>query len=298
MPGKRHDGEPVCGCRQADVCCVALTVGQLSQERVRELAEEIWAGSTGGMLPAGTIPDPRRSRPGASAQAAYRRHRQLEREAWRPGWAWRAGAACAAAAATGVLIGVTMGAWLGWRAALLVALLTGWRLRFRPSARARVWRRQAALQRRTAGVLVALEHEGYLVLHDIMLPGWPASLDHLVVGTTGAWVVKSWQPGWLPLLPKSTSRWRARGGSTGMLRGLRGEAAAVADALASDTAMSVRPLLCTHGRLRPAGRRLVQEIPVAGPRQLADVVRHGSRVQRSEVEQATARALEVLRPAV
>jgi hypothetical protein len=171
MPGKRHDGEPGCGCHQGDVRCVALTVGQLSQERVRELAEEIWAGSTGEMLPAGPMPDPRRSRPGASAQAAYRRHRQLEREAWRPRWAWRAGAACAAAAATGVLIGVTMGAWLGWRAALLVGLLTGWRLRFRPSARARVWRRQAALQRRTAGMLAALEHEGYLVLHDITLPG-------------------------------------------------------------------------------------------------------------------------------
>jgi len=153
-----------------------------------------------------------------------------------------------------------------------------------------VWRRQAALQRRTAGVLVALEHEGYLVLHDITLPGWPASLHHLVVGATGAWVVKSWQPGWLALLPKSTSRWRARGGSTGMLRGLRGEAAAVADALASNTAMSVRPLPCTHGGLRPAGRRLVHGIPVAGPRQLADIVRQGSRVQRGEVEQATARA--------
>jgi hypothetical protein len=298
MPGKRNDGEPVCGCHQGDVRCVALTVGQLSQERVRELAEEIWAGSTGEMLPTGPMPDPRRSRPGASAQAAYRRHRQLEREAWRPRWAWRAGAACAAAVATGVLIGVTLGAWLGWRAALLVGLLTGWRLRFRPSARARVWRRQAALQRRTAGVLVALEHEGYLVLHDITLPGWPASLDHLVVGATGAWVVKSWQPGWLPLLPKSTSRWRAHGGSTGMLRGLRGEGAAVAEALASDTAMSVRPLLCTHGGLRPAGRRLVQGIPVVGPRRLADIVRHGSRVQRGEIEQATARALEVLRPAV
>jgi hypothetical protein len=37
---------------------------------------------------------------------------------------------------------------------------------------------------------------------------------------------------------------------------------------------------------------------VATPRQLADAVRHGSRVQRGEVERATARALEVLRPAV
>jgi hypothetical protein len=94
-----------------------------------------------------------------------------------------------------------------------------------------------------------------------------------VVGATGAWVVKSWQPGWLPLLPKSTSLWRACGGSTSMPRGLRGEAAAVADALASDTAVSVRPLLCTYWGLRLAGRRLVQGIPVARPRQLTDIVR-------------------------
>ena len=60
MPGKRHDGEPVCGCHQGDVRCVALTVGQLSQERVRELAEEIWAGSTGEMLPAGVTRQRRR----------------------------------------------------------------------------------------------------------------------------------------------------------------------------------------------------------------------------------------------
>jgi hypothetical protein len=297
MPGKRHEGEPVCGCDQADVNCVALKVQQLSQERVRELAEEIWAGSTGGMLPAGPIPDPRSSRPGASAQAAYRRRRQLEREAWRPRWAWRAGAACAAAA-TGVLIGVTMGAWLGWRVALLVGLVAGWRLRFRPSARARVWRRQAALQRCTAGMLVALEHEGYLVLHDITLPGWPASLDHLVVGSTGVWVVKSWQPGWLAVLRKSTSPWRTRGGSAGMLRGLRGEAAAVAEALADDASISVRPLLCVYRGLRPAVCWSTQGITVATLRQLADVVRHGARVQREEVQQATARALEVLRPAV
>jgi hypothetical protein len=73
MQGKRHESEPVCGCDQADVDCAALTVRQLSQDRVRELAEEIWARSTGGRLPVSPIPDPRRSRPGASAFAAYRR---------------------------------------------------------------------------------------------------------------------------------------------------------------------------------------------------------------------------------
>jgi len=64
--------------------------------------------------------------------------------------------------------------WLAW-----------WRLRFRPSASASVWRRQAAIQRRTAGVLEPLEHGGYLVLHDATLPGWQDSLDHLLVGATG-----------------------------------------------------------------------------------------------------------------
>jgi hypothetical protein len=252
MQGKRHESDPACGCDPIDVSCAALTIRQLSQDRVRELAEEIWAQSTGGRLPAGLIPDPRRSRPGASAFAAYRRHRQLEREAWRPGWRWRVGAAGAAAVTIGLLIGLAMGAWLGWRIALLVALLTGWRLRFRPSATARVWRRHAKVQRRTAGMLAALEREGYLVLHDVTLPGWPASLDHLVIGSTGIWVIKSWRPSWLAPLGKGSSPTRAPGSSAGMLRGLRGETAAVADAWT----MPVRALLCAHRwtREQPAGR--------------------------------------------
>jgi hypothetical protein len=87
-----------------------------------------------------------------------------------------------AAVTAGVLIGRSLGPWLGWWIALLVALLTGSRLRFRPLAAARGWRRRARMQRRSAGVLTALEPDGYLVLHDVTLPGWPPSLDHLVVG--------------------------------------------------------------------------------------------------------------------
>jgi hypothetical protein len=280
MPGKRHDGEPACGCHWPEVNCAALTVRQLSQERVHELVEEIWAGAIGMPLPSGPIPDPRHSHPGASAQAPYRRRRQLEREAWRPRWVRRAGAACAAAVTTGVLIGVSMGAWLGWRIALLVAVLMGWRLRFRPSAMARVWRRQAAVQRHTAGMLVVLEHEGYLVLHDITVPGWPTSLDHLVIGSTGTWVINSWRPSWLGFVPRrQLAQARACGGSAGMLRGLRGEAAAVADALAGDASISVRPLVCVPKVDTRQPTWSAQGIPVATPRRLADVVRRGSRVQ-------------------
>jgi nuclease-like protein len=245
MQGKRHESEPACGCGPADLSCAALTVRQLSQDRVRELAEEIWTRSTGGRLPASPVPDPRRSRPGASAFAAYRRYGQLEHQAWRPGWRWRAG-----------------------------------------------------MQRRSADVLAALEADGYLVLHDVTLPGWPASLDHLVVGSTRVWVIMSWRPSWPAALRKSLSPKRAQDGSAGMVRGLRGEAEAVADALASAGNLPVRALLCAHGWAWPTAGRSVHEVQVATPRRLAAAIRSRPPVQRGEVDRAAARALEVLRPAV
>jgi hypothetical protein len=91
--------------------------------------------------------------------------------------------------------------------ALMAALAAGWRLRLRPSASAR--RRQAAAQRRTAGALQPLEQRGDLILHDVTLPGWPASLEHLVIGSTGVWVIK--QGARLPAsdVERATTRARA-----------------------------------------------------------------------------------------
>jgi hypothetical protein len=301
MAGKRSEGDDrVCCCDRADGTCAGLAVRRLSQERVRELAEGIWTASTGkAMRAARSMADPRDSRPGASAQAAYRRRRQQELETWRPGWRWRAGTVVAAAAGAGLLIGLTVGAWLGWPMALLAVLLTWWRLRFRPSAGAIVWRRQAAVQRRTADTLQPLEREGYLVLHDVALPGWPTSLDHLVVGPTGVWVIESWQRSRLALRRKGTSPWHEGGATAAPLHGLRWEAAAIADALVSGAWMPVRPLLCVHGGMRPGDPRLVEGVPLTTPRQLPQVLRkESSPLQPRRVEQATARALALLRPAV
>jgi hypothetical protein len=130
------------------------------------------------------------------------------------------------------------------------------------------------------------------VLHDVTLPGWPASLDHLVIGSTGVWVIKSWRPSWLAPLGKSGSPRRAHGSSAGTLRGLRGETVAVADALAGARTMPVRALLCAHRWTRPAAGWSVQELQVATPRRLADAVRGAPRLPRGEVDQAAARALE------
>jgi Nuclease-related domain len=302
MASKRHEDDRACRCHQGDPTCAALTVGRLSHERVRELAEEIWTASGGDGTPLrrAATSDPRGSQAGASAQAAYQRCRQREREAWRDGMLWRVGAVAAAALVGGSLVGLTLGASLGWRLAALAALLAWWRLRPRPSARARVWRREAAMQRRTAEALEPLRQRGFLLLHDLTLPGWPASLDHLVVGPTGVWVIQSWRRRRFARLRRATSPWTAGCGTAAQPPRLRWQAEAIADVLAGDTQLPVRPLLCVHG----GGGRLaaptpaVRDVRVASPRKVPDIVRHGPRARQDEVDPAIARLLEVLHPAV
>src|SRR5215207_7159845 len=265
MAYKRREHDRACRCDQADAGCAALAVQRLSRTRVQELAEEIWTVSTGTIAPVQPIRDPRSSRPGASAQATYQRRRHHERERWRDGRRWRSGVVAAAVLGVGLLVGHSMGVWLGWRMALLAGVAVWWRLRFHPSANARFWRRQAVMQRRTAGVLAQLEQEGWLVLHDVALPGWSASLDHLVIGPTGAWAIESWRDGWPPRWGKAIWPRSARGvigGSRpdGPRADLSWKAAAVADSLGV-TGIPVRALLCVHVGVRLPGRRSVQGIP-------------------------------------
>jgi len=303
MAGKRDEGDRACHCDRPEATCPGLTVRRLSSERVRELAEEIWTASIGGAVPARPALDPRVSRAGASAHAAYRRRRQQELEVWRRGWWWRVAAVAGATIGGGSLIGLTVGAWLGWPMALVAALVTGWRLRFRASASARVWRRQAAVQRRTARALRQLEQQGYLVLHDVTLPGWPASLDHLLVGPTGVSVVQSWQRTRPPPLRGRVSPGRARGVAAGPLPELRWQAAAIADVLTGGRLIAVRPLLCIHGGTLPGGAlpggyQSVEGVRMATMRRLPEVVRNGPPLEPGVVEWAAERALQLLRPAV
>jgi hypothetical protein len=286
MAGRRHDEGRACLCDRPDGTCAGLLVRRLSQDRVWELAEEIWTASSGDALPARPILDPRSSRAGASAEAAYRQHRDRERAGWRLGWRWWSIAVAGAAVIGGLAIGVSFGPWLGWLTGLLLAAWTGWRLRFRPSPGVRVWRRQAAMQRRTAEVLAPLGADGYLVLHDVTLPGWLDSLDHVAAGPTGVWVVGSWRH--RRLLPG--------GPPPATLRGLRGQADALSEVLEGWTGLPVRPLLCLHSPWSvPHGAG--DGVRAAALGQLPGIVRSGPSASSDEVEQAAHRLLAVLRPA-
>ena len=71
-------------------------------------------------------------RPGASAQAEYRRRRASERAAWTRGLLWRATAVLAAGAAAG-LLAIQLAPHLTPLAVVLAVVGLGWQLRFRPS---------------------------------------------------------------------------------------------------------------------------------------------------------------------
>jgi Nuclease-related domain len=130
--------------------------------------------------------------PGRSALAAYRRRRATELATWTRSLAWRA----PLVAATG-LLGQVLAAQAGvpWAGlvGLAAAALVAWRLRFRPSEQVTAWRRGADGERRTARLLDRLTRDGYVVFHDLALPGLDANVDHLVIGPTGVFVIDSKQ---------------------------------------------------------------------------------------------------------
>src|SRR5215213_3135584 len=120
-------------------------------------------------------------RPGASAQAQYRRRRAAERARWTRGLPWRVAVVLAAGVAAGLLAAQVAPDLAGLLAVVAAAGL-GWRLRCRPSADTLAWRRGAAGERRTARLLGPLERHGWAVLHDLAVPGTQANIDHLVIG--------------------------------------------------------------------------------------------------------------------
>jgi hypothetical protein len=132
--------------------------------------------------PAATLPMPAGppsgslGSPGRAALAAARRRRGEELAAWMRSLAWRV-PLIAATGLTGQVLAAHAGLPSAGLVGLVVATLVGWRLRFRPSEQVTAWRRGAAGERRTARLLERLTADGFVVFHDLAVPGSPANLD-------------------------------------------------------------------------------------------------------------------------
>jgi hypothetical protein len=187
--------------------------------------------------PAGSL-----GRPGRSALATYRQRRAEELADWTRTLAWRAPLVVAAGAVGQVLAGQVGLPWAGL-VGLALAALVAWRLRFRPSEQARTWQRGAQGERRTAHLLDRLTREGFVVFHDLAVPGSRANVDHLAIGPTGLFVIDSKQ--WTGSVHQSADGpvWHNHYPLDRTLETVRWEAQQVSRVLGSRAAA----LLCVHG---------------------------------------------------
>ena len=144
-------------------------------------------------------------------------------------------------------------------------------LRFRPSADTQAWRRGAAGERRTARLLGPLERQGWVVLHDLAVPGSRANLDHVVIGPGGVFVVDSKQYRGRLQLDPSGRLWHGRYPLTPTLQAVSWEADRAAQVLADPQV--VVPIVAVHGAQVPWGKVVTHGVPVVAARRLPNMLR-------------------------
>jgi hypothetical protein len=209
-------------------------------------------------------------RPGGSAQATWRRARAAEWAAWTRTLPWRMAATLGIGAGGGVL-GSLLAPRLGLAAAGVAVIVAGWGLRFRPSPEAVAWRRGAAGERRTARLLDPLERHGWVVLHDLALPGSHANIDHLAIGPGGVFVIDSKQYSGRLQLDPSGRLWHGRYPLAPTLRAVSFEADQAAQVL-PDPGVAVVPIVAVHGAQVPWGKVVTDGVPVVTARRLPSLL--------------------------
>jgi hypothetical protein len=209
-------------------------------------------------------------RPGAAAQAQYRRRRAMERSTWARGLVWRVPLSTGAGLVASV-VAARAGLARAGLVGLVVAAVVGWRLRFRPSPDTRAWRRGANGERRTARLLAPLERRSWAVLHDLAIPGSPANIDHLVIGPGGVLVIDSKQYRGRLRLDGYGMLWHGHHLLVSTLRKTRW-AADQADEVLGVADLQVPAIVAVHGASVPWGRVDADGATVAPARQLADLL--------------------------
>jgi hypothetical protein len=231
--------------------------------------------------------------PGRSALAAYRRRRAEELAAWTRTLAWRAPLVAAAGLAGQVLaaqVGLPQGGLVG----LAVAALVGWRLRFRPSEQARTWQRGAEGERHTARQLRRLTRDGFVVFHDLAVPGnTRANVDHLVIGPTGVFVIDSKQ--WTGSVHQGADglAWHNHYPLDRTLETVRWEAQVIGRLLGT----RIHPLLCVHGAHVHGGGLHAQGVAIVPAHLLRSALGYDRVLSDADVDLLAATAWTSLRPA-
>jgi hypothetical protein len=231
--------------------------------------------------------------PGRSALAAYRRRRAEELAAWTRSLAWRAPLVAAASAAV-QLLATQAGLPHAGLVGLAVAALASWRLRFRASEQARTWQRGAHGERRTARLLRRLTRDGFVVFHDLAVPGnTSANVDHLVIGPTGVFVIDSKQ--WTGSVHQGGDglAWHNHYPLDRALDTVCWEAQVIGRLLGT----RIAALLCVHGAHVHGGGLHVQGVAIVPAHLLRSALGYDRVLSDADVDLLAATAWTSLRPA-
>jgi hypothetical protein len=230
--------------------------------------------------------------PGRSALAAARRRRASELAAWTRSLAWRAPLVAAAGLTVQVLAAQARLPY-GGLVGVAAAALAGWRLRFRPSEQVQAWRRGAAGERRTARLLERLTRDGYVVFHDLAIPGSPANVDHLVIGPSGVFVIDSKQ--WSGTVHQGADglAWHNHYRLDRTLDTVRWEAQTIGRILGTRAAA----LLCVHGAHIHGGGLEAQDVAIVPAHLLRGALGYDQVLSDADVDLLATTAQVSLRPA-
>jgi hypothetical protein len=190
---------------------------------------------------------------------------------WTHALPWRM-AVIVVSGVAGGLLGSLLTPRLGLIIGGLGAVIAGWGLRFRPSPDACAWRCGAAGERRTARLLGPLERHGWVVLHDLAVPGSWANLDHLVIGPGGVFVIDSKLYRGRLRVDSSGGLWHGRYPLAPTLRAVNFEADRAAQVL-TDPDVVVRPIMAVRGAQVPWGKVVIQGVPVVPAWRLPTMLR-------------------------
>jgi hypothetical protein len=236
-------------------------------------------------------------RPGRSANAYYRRRRAAEWSLYRRNLLLRLLGVVAAGLLSGIAAQEVAPALSSWLAAL-TSVGIGWGLRFRVSEDARNWRRGARGERRTARLLNRLTDRGWVVFHDLAVPGSRANVDHLAIGSSGIFLIDSkyWR-GRLMFAPDGTL-WHGSYPLTAAIATIGFEAAAIAEALGTPSS-AVEPLLVIHGSTIPWGEQFLGGVGILPGRQLVPtLLALPPRLSDQQITELAERVIDRLRPAL
>jgi hypothetical protein len=157
-------------------------------------------------------------------------------------------------------------------AGLLAAATLGWVLRFRVSAETSAWRQGMAGERRTARLLRHLGQRGWVVLHDLAIPGSAANIDHLAIGPGGVVMIDSKQYRGRLQLDSNGLLWHGRHLLAIALHTVRWEADQ-ADEVLGIADVQVAAIVAVHGASVPWGRVVVSGVTVAPAERVPDLLR-------------------------